>query len=321
MKVFQITILLILCTLYSRNIKIIKMESNRKRKAAHAPDWYTDDKDELDESLKNWLSKASSLKDIPLLKAIIGPHAGYSYSGSTAAWAYININPLNYTRVFLLGPSHHKYLAGCGIPVCGIYETPLGDIKVDAEIVDKLSKVEGFIKLTQKEEEKEHSLEMHLPYIKKVFGDQEFTLVPIMVGNLNTEAERVFGKVFAEFLKDDKNLFIISSDFCHWGSDFDYTYYDKSDGQIHESIEKLDKEGIGYIESQDFEEFAKYLEETDNTICGRHPIGIFLNALKYSGLVTNSKLLHYKQSSKVNKPHQSSVSYAAIATYLINKKI
>jgi AmmeMemoRadiSam system protein B len=297
------------------------MESDKKRKASHAPGWYTDDKEELNESLNNWLSKATSMKDIPLLKAIIGPHAGYAYSGSTAAWAYININPLNYNKVFLLGPSHHKYLAGCGLPVCSTYETPLGDIKIDAEIVGKLAKEKGFIQLTKKEEEIEHSLEMHLPYIKKVFGDKEITLVPIMVGNLSNEAEQIFGKVFAEYVKEDKNLFIVSSDFCHWGSDFDFTYYEKKDGQIYESIEKLDKIGIGYIENQDIDGFTEYLEDTDNPICGRHPIGVFLNALRYSGLTTNSKLLHYKQSSKVTKSSQSSVSYAAIATYLINKKI
>jgi AmmeMemoRadiSam system protein B len=297
------------------------MESNKKRRATHAPDWYTDDKDKLNDDLKFWLSKASALKDIPLLKAIIGPHAGYEYSGSTAAWAYININPLNYNRVFLLGPSHHKYLAGCGLPVCGTYETPLGDIKVDSDIITRLSKEKGFIYLTKHEEEAEHSLEMHLPYIKKIFGDSEFTLVPIMVGNLNNDAEKFFGKVFSEYVKDDKNLFIISSDFCHWGKGFDFTYYDKEDGKIYESIEKLDKEGIGYIEEQDYEKFSNYMEETDNTICGRHPIAVFLNALKFSGINTSSRLLHYKQSNQVTKPFQTSVSYAAIATYLLNKKL
>jgi AmmeMemoRadiSam system protein B len=297
------------------------MEGNKRRRATHAPDWYTDDKDDLNDSLKGWLSKATPLTDIPLLKAIIGPHAGYAYSGSTAAWAYININPFNYNRVFLLGPSHHKYLAGVGLPVCGIYETPLGDITVDSTIVEKLSKEKGFIYLTRKEEETEHSLEMHLPYIKKMFGENQFTLVPLMIGNLNTHAEEFFGKVLSEYLKDDKTLFIISSDFCHWGASFDFTYYDKKDGEIHQSIERLDKEGIKYIEEQDIEAFSSYLEETENTICGRHPISVLLNALKFSGLVTNTRLLHYKQSEKIRKASQTSVSYASIATYLINKKI
>jgi AmmeMemoRadiSam system protein B len=295
------------------------MNTNKKyREASHAPDWYTDDPEELNESLKQWLGVASSLKDV-FLKGIIVPHAGYTYSGSTAAWGYININPYNYNRVFLLGPSHHKFMAGCGLPMCDIYKTPLGDIEIDKEVVKELSKINNFIGLTKREEEKEHSLEMHLPYIKKMFGEVPFKLIPIMVGHLNKEGEELFGKILSEYIKDDKNLFIISSDFCHWGEHFDFQYYDKSDGEIYKSIEKLDKEGISYIEKQDPDGFYEYLEDTENTICGRNPIGIYLQALKFSGINTNTRLLHYKQSSQVKRQNQSSVSYAAIATYIINK--
>lgn len=294
------------------------MNSNklRYREATHAPDWYTDDIEELNDHLKKWLGMATSLKDITL-KALIVPHAGYDYSGSTAAWGYININPYNYSRVFLLGPSHYKFMAGCGLPFCDVYKTPLGDIELDKDIIKELSKIDNFIKLTKKEEEKEHSLEMHLPYIKKIFGDNEFKLVPIMVGHLNQQGEELFGNILSEYMKDEKNLFIISSDFCHWGEDFDFTYYEKADGEIYKSIEKLDKEGISYIEKQDPEGFYNYVEDSENTICGKNPIGVFLQALRFSGISTNTRLLHYKQSGQVKKPSQSSVSYAAIATYII----
>jgi AmmeMemoRadiSam system protein B len=296
------------------------MENKKHREATHAPDWYTDDTEELDKTLKEWLNKATSLKDI-FLKAIIVPHAGYEYSGSTAAWGYININPFNYNRVFLLGPSHYKYLGGCGLPVCNVYKTPLGDIEVDTELISKFSENKYFIKLTKIEEEQEHSLEMHLPYIKKVFGDNPFKLVPIMVGDLNNKGQELFGQIFSEYLKDPKSLFIISSDFCHWGRNFDYRIYDKKFGEIHQYIEKLDKEGIGFIEKQDPQGFHNYLEETDNTICGRNPISVFLNALVNSGMQTQTRLLFYKQSNQVKNTSQSSVSYASIATYIINNKI
>jgi AmmeMemoRadiSam system protein B len=292
--------------------------SKKYREASHAPDWYTDDPEELNDNLKQWLGSASSLKDV-FLKALIVPHAGYFYSGSTAAWGYININPLNYKRVFLLGPSHHKFMAGCGLPICDVYKTPLGDIEIDRDVVKELGKINNFIYLNKKDEEKEHSLEMHLPYIRKVFGENEFKLVPIMVGHLNKNGEELFGKILSKYLKDDDNLFIISSDFCHWGEDFDFQYYDINDGEIYKSIEKLDKEGISYIEKQDPDGFHEYIEETENTICGRNPIGIYLQALKHSGINTNTRLLYYKQSGQVKRLTQSSVSYASIATYTINK--
>jgi len=65
------------------------------------------------------------------LKAIIGPHAGYAYSGPCAAWSYINIDPTKYSRVFLLGPAHHTYTDGCALSKCSVFETPLGDIEID----------------------------------------------------------------------------------------------------------------------------------------------------------------------------------------------
>lgn len=298
------------------------MDSKRKliRQASHAGSWYEENSTILAESFKTWLGKASglnNLKSTNLIRGIIGPHAGYYYSGETAAYAYLNIIPEKYEKVFLLGPCHHKYISGCGLPSCIEYETPIGNIPVDSQIIESLSKLKNFQQVSKREEEDEHSLEMHLPYIKYIFGENKFTLVPIMVGSLNKSSEEYFGKIFAEYLKDEKNLFIMSSDFCHWGRNFDYLPYNKEDGEIWQSIEKLDKKGIELIEKQDPDDFLTYLEETDNTICGRHPIAVFLYALKYSGLSSQTQLLYYTQSSKVKSPKQSSVSYASIVTSLI----
>ena len=97
--------------------------------------------------------------------------------------------------------------------------------------------------MDKKTDEDEHSLEMHLPYIAKVFEDfkDNITIVPIMIGSLSPEVEQIYGEILAPYLADPTNLFVVSSDFCHWGSRFRYTYHDKSCGAIHKSIEKLDK--------------------------------------------------------------------------------
>lgn len=70
----------------------------------------------------------------------------------------------------------------------------------------------------------------------------DFTIVPIMVGSLTKDSEAMYGEILAKYLVDPENLFVISSDFCHWGQRFRYTYYEKSAGAIHKSIEKLDKQ-------------------------------------------------------------------------------
>lgn len=87
------------------------------------------------------------------------------YSGPTAAWAYININPSKFRRVFLLGPSHHAYLTGCALTKSKYYETPLGNLEVDRDITTELFNSGGFVYMTRNVDEEEHSLEMHTPFI------------------------------------------------------------------------------------------------------------------------------------------------------------
>ena len=74
-----------------------------------------------------------------------------------------------------------------------------------------------------------------------------FTVVPILVGSLSPDKEVKYGRIFAKYLADPSNLFIISSDFCHWGQRFRYTEYDESKGEIHQSIKALDFEVRSYI--------------------------------------------------------------------------
>lgn len=68
-----------------------------------------------------------------------------------------------------------------------------------------------------------------------------FTIVPVLVGSLTPEKEAMYGRVFSRYLADPQNLFVISSDFCHWGHRFRYTYYDRNWGEIYQSIQTLDR--------------------------------------------------------------------------------
>jgi AmmeMemoRadiSam system protein B len=98
-----------------------------------------------------------------------------------------------------------------------------------------------FEEMTLHTDEDEHSIEMHLPYIAKVMENHQFSIVPVLVGSLSSEKEAAYGKLFSKYLADSENLFIISSDFCHWGARFSYQYYDKGWGDIYQSIQKLDE--------------------------------------------------------------------------------
>jgi hypothetical protein len=135
---------------------------------------------------------------------------------------------------------------------------------------------------------------------------RDFTIVPILVGGLDFKAEQIYGRcefcsqlflrpvvdghtyffpdiifrIFAPYLDDPSNFFVVSSDFCHWGSRFRYTPVDRTSSfesaqrPVHEYIEWLDREGMTAIEAQDGHRFNAYLKKHKNTICGRHPIAV-----------------------------------------------
>ena len=117
---------------------------------------------------------------------------------------------------------------------------------------------------------------------------------------------------------------MISSDFCHWGDRFHYTHYDSNQGEIYQSIkvyslfnnqslgltfklQALDHAGMDIIERLDPQGFTAYLKQYGNTICGRHPIGVFLNMVAEirpsltNGHTMDLKFLKYAQSSQVSR--------------------
>ncbi|EME88402.1 uncharacterized protein MYCFIDRAFT_86111 [Pseudocercospora fijiensis CIRAD86] len=324
------------------------------RDASHAGSWYSDSKSQLNSQLDGWLAAVDTpvscigpqssqevFPDVPVPSArvIIAPHAGYSYSGPAAAWAYKSWDVSKAERVFLLGPSHHYYLSKAALSKCTQYATPIGNLTVDRQTTAKLYTSAQFEWMTQSVDEQEHSLEMHLPYIYKMlakhFGGNPAglpPLVPIMVGNTSASTERALGQILAPYLADPANVFVVSSDFAHWGLRFRYTYYRPSTGSalhlsssakspqsppIHESIKTVDFECMGACESGSHSKWLSTLEETGNTVCGRHPIGVIMAAIEqvrkdsgeqHAGLF---KFVRYERSSEVKRIGDSSVSYAS----------
>ncbi|KAF2754521.1 UPF0103-domain-containing protein [Pseudovirgaria hyperparasitica] len=324
------------------------------REATHAGSWYTDNGPQLDRQLSGWLdqvptatsgigahSSTEGSLQIPSTgaRAIIAPHAGFSYSGPAAAWAYKSLDLSNVKRVFLLGPSHHYYLTTCALSRCDTYETPLGDLKIDLATVKELEQTGAFEKMSQSKDEAEHSLEMHLPYIYKMLSTKFSNpaafppLIPILVGATTSSTEKRFGEVLAPYLADPTSIFVISSDFCHWGSRFRYTYYVPESGSpknlgprdqisktfpIHESIKLVDQWCMDAVETGSHDNFQDILDETNNTVCGRHPIGVIMaaiEALDKQGMVGSGKgkfkFVRYERSSLVDTYSDSSVSYCS----------
>jgi hypothetical protein len=285
------------------------------RRASHAGSWYSSSPKELNKQLENWINK-SELVQGPA-RAIIVPHAGYVYCGDCAAAAYRQVSPATIRRIFILGPSHHVRLSACALSTQLKYATPFYDLTIDQGIYAELEQTGAFERMNGQVDEDEHSLEMTLPFIAKIMEDYKnnFTIVPIMVGSLTPEKEAKFGGILSKYLAEPSHLFVISSDFCHWGQRFRYDYYDEGKGAIYQSIQHLDKTGMDIIERLDPKEFTEYLRKYGNTICGRHPIGVLLNSAAQLPQSERAKLnlrfIKYSQSNQCKTMEDSSVSYAA----------
>lgn len=298
------------------------MSSNRQiiRRARKAGSWYESQRNVLDHQLTQWLQQAGEPEFGPA-KAIISPHAGYQHCGNCAAYAYREISP-EVSRIFILGPSHRVRLNGIALSPAAIYETPLGNLTINQDIYRELQATDMFEEMTLETDEEEHSLELQLPYIVKVMSKRKepYTIVPMMVGSIRSEKEAAYGKVLAKYLAQPENVFVISSDFCHWGQRFEYQFYDRTWGKIFQSIERLDKLGMKAIKDLKLDSFASYLKVYGNTICGRHPIGVLMAALEHLNSASDKdpsvpsyriKFLNYSQSSKCQHMYDSSVSYVA----------
>lgn len=249
-------------------------------------------------------------------------------------------------RIFLLGPSHHLFLSGCALSQCTQYATPFGPLSIDVNIVEALHSTSRFTKMSRQIDEDEHSLELHLPYIYKLLSrsfpspDIFPPLIPILVGATSPSSERTYGRLLAPYLADPTSLFIISSDFCHWGTRFSYTYYLPSsssapadgfvlrsskqnnesliDSPIYESIARLDKLSMDAIETGSHERFTRNLKDTGNTVCGRHPIGVLMAAIEVlhdEGKLREDqgklRFVRYERSGDVKNSKECSVSYAS----------
>ena len=321
MKLNKIIILFLF--IYIINCQKAKISKNDKiRPASHAGTWYQNSPDLLSQEISSYLSNSKKLTNKGYLKSIIAPHAGYRFSGQISAHSFINIDINNYNRVVILGPSHHEYFQGCGLTSFEKFDTPFGQISIDVNYIKKLLKIKNlFFEVSQTVDINEHSIEMELPFLKKIFGNNELNIIPIIVGDNDYNTNKKIGEALYDLYLDKKTLFVISSDFCHWGRNFRYTFYDKKFENIWESIQDLDKQALDIIEEINSKKLEDYFVRTKNTICGRNPISIIISiAEKYREENKDKKIefikAGYAQSNKAKSIYESSVSYAAVVNYI-----
>lgn len=203
-----------------------------QRRAHYAGSWYSDDKAVLDDQLQQNLDAAALPADLlsnkTTVRAVICPHAGYSYSGPTAAYSYralqielerrhhhaTNSNNSNHeppTTIVVLHPSHHVYLENCAVSGATNLSSPLGDLPVDDALRREILQLGQFSVMTQSDDEREHSGEMQYPYLAKIIpaGMKNVQVLPIMCGNLTQASEASFGQKLSEILQRSSILTVV----------------------------------------------------------------------------------------------------------------
>ena len=267
-----------------------------------AGNWYPADACALNRQIGGFFEKAE-VEPINNVIALILPHAGYQYSGQTAAFGLKSTNR-QYKRMIVIGPSHYVPMEDVlSVPRVTHYETPLGQIPLDVEFINKLLEHPIFQNIPQANE-KEHSTQIQVPLLQ--YAQKDFKLVPIVAGDCSEETITKAGDILKSLIDND-TLVVASSDFTHFGPNYGYIPFREN---IPEQLKQLDMGAFEYIKALDFKGFLEYRSRTGTTICGYIPISILLSMLDKSVEV---KLIKYTTSGEVTGDYTNSVSYFAIA--------
>ena len=228
--IISIIIAIIMMNIFDKQAPVV-------RPATQAGRFYDGNAQRLSHEVDSFLTLHANDATFENVAAVIVPHAGYYYSGNVAAAAYMSLpKARHYKRVFLLGPSHHEWLDGASVnSEADYYQTPLGQVKVDRETAQKLLATDSVIAYRPEAHDREHCLEVQLPFLQRRFEEVP-PIVPIIISTNDFSKLKQIAETLKPYFTDD-NLFIISSDFSHYPSYEDACKVDAKTGKAIESGE------------------------------------------------------------------------------------
>ncbi|MES0370702.1 MAG: AmmeMemoRadiSam system protein B [Mariprofundaceae bacterium] len=258
----------------------------RVRQPAVAGSFYPDDPDALIHNIDAMLFEVDESVHRKSPKALIAPHAGYIYSGPTAASAYSLLEPEKVERVVLLGPTHRVLLSGLALPDVDAFETPLGKIPLDQNAIRDIRGLSQ-VHINNDSHALEHSLEVQLPFLQRRLN--QFSLVPLAVGEATPE---MVAEVINALWGGEETVIIISSDLSHFHP---YKTAQRIDQNTVENILNMEP-SIGHEQA-----------------CGATPINGLLACLNSHPLTP--ELIDFRNSGDTAGPRDRVVGYTAIAFY------
>ncbi len=231
------------------------------------------------------------------------PHAGYVFSGATAADFFKSVEGVDYDVVVIVGPSHHVAFHGFSIFKGNGYLTPLGQVDVDVAVADRLRETHPSASFIPEAHESEHCVEVELPFLQRVL-QPGFRIVPIVVGDVTPDELKYMAELILAEAYDQRILVIASSDFSH------YPTKEMADEVDSFTVAKIiEGEMDGFLEATSVDRLPSGLE---TFACGRLPIALVLSYAALYPDVT-SELLSRATSADYSGDNSEVVGYASIA--------
>ena len=264
--------------------------------------WYPGSADSLAQSIDQYLNAATIQPLDGDVVGIIAPHAGHRYSGQVAAYAFRHLEKLTPETVIVISPLHTPAQGRVLTSGHDAYTTPLGAIMVDTEALNKFQdnlKQNYGIELVQVRNDSEHSLEIELPFLQRVF-DHPFRLLPIMLRDQGLDAVMAVGHTLGKLLEGTRAVIIASSDLSHF---YPEAIAKRFDSEVLARIEAFDPQGVLSVE-----------ERGTGFACGRGAIAAALWAAQDLG-ADKAKIVQHATSGDVTMDFDSVVGYGAAVIY------
>ena len=270
------------------------------RPAAVAGTWYPGTAGALTREVDAYLDAAAAPPS-GTVRAVISPHAGMMFSGSVAAHAYKAAAAGDYDVAVLVGPSHFSGFEGVAVFPEGAFATPLGDLSVDAEGVQAAARSD-VVRVLPAPHKREHSLEMQLPFLRRVLPD--LPIVPLLIGFQRRATILALGEALVDAFRNRRPLLVASTDLSHY---FDARTAAELDGRVEACVAALDPDKLLDL----FEEYPEH-ERGRYVACGGGAAIAVMRAARALG-ATQARILKYAHSGEVSGDNDGVVGYLAAA--------
>jgi AmmeMemoRadiSam system protein B len=270
------------------------------RPAAVAGSWYPRTSGALTREVDTYLDAADDGPEGDVM-AVISPHAGIMFSGPVAAFAYKAAARRQYDTVVLVGPSHFVAFDGVALYPDGAFETPLGMAIVNDRLAAAL-RGSDVVHDMRAPHLREHSLEMQLPFLKRLMPDAR--IVPLLMGEQTAETITGLAAALVDTLRETPALLVASTDLSHY---FDAETAESLDRRVTDAVAGFDTAALLQLFAQCPEaERGRYIG------CGAGPMIAVMLAARTLG-ATEAQVLHYAHSGQVSGDDSAVVGYMAAA--------